>query len=223
MRLGSILVGAVIVTLAVGTPRSEILIGAQAGGGYLRLGELEDFWDEAGVNYDSNDQAFQWEIAGTWRFARRHAVRLSVERITTLFAVHVAAVGPFGAAFLYSDLEFETIPVCIGYEFTLRRSEHRALTLAGLGVGYYVSELGGEEVFYEGDPVVAYTRHDARDGDGYGFHGYLRQTAPISDRLSLSGMLRGRWADAMAFDDNEGDIPVDFTGFDVALGLDWEF
>jgi hypothetical protein len=188
----------------------------------LRLGDLEDFWDEVDINHHTDDLAFQWEISGTWRFAQRHALRLSVERITTSVAVHAAAdLGPF-ASFLYADLEFETIPVCIGYEFALRRSEHGALTLAGLGVGYYVSELGGEEVYYEGDPVVAYSRHDTREGDGYGFHGYLRQTAPISDRLSLSGMLRGRWADAMAFDDADGDIAVDFTDFDFAVGLEWE-
>ncbi len=221
MRLGSILVGTVIVTLAVGTSRAEVLLGLQAGAGHLRLSELEDFWDEFDVSHDTDDLAFQWEVSGTWRFAPRHAVRLSVERITSSTALH-AVSAPLATSFFYSDQNFETIPVCIGYEFTLRRSGHGALTLAGVGGGVYATKIEGDVTTYSEDPLSAGTDFESRKGNGYGFHGYLRQTAPISERLSMSGMIRGRWADGMAFDDSEGEIPVEFTDIDFAVGLEWK-
>ncbi len=221
MRLGSILVGAVIVTLSATATRAEVLLGVQAGAGYLRFGDLEDFWDEFGVNHHNDDLAFQWEVSGTWRFAPRHALRLSVERITSSVALH-AVSAPLATAFFYSDQNFSTIPVCISYEFALRRSEQGALTLAGVGGGVYMSEIEGDVVSYSEDPLSAGTQHDSRDGTGYGFHAYLRQTAPISERLSISGMVRGRWADGMAFDEGDDDVAVDFTDIDFAVGLEWK-
>ena len=223
MRSSAILIGAVIVALAAGPSRGEVLLGVQAGGGYLRFDDLEDLWDEGGVNHHTDDLAFQWEVSATWRLAARHALRASVERIST--SVQLYAVSdfgpPLGSAFLYSDQSFDTVPVSLGYEFTLRRSEGGAATLAGVGVGYYITELEGDQATYADDPLVVGSLPYSREGDGYGFHGYLRQTAPISERLSLTGMLRGRWADAMAFDD-DGEIPVDFTDFDFALGVEWK-
>jgi hypothetical protein len=221
--LKSILLGAVIVIVAAGASRGDVLIGVQAGAGYLRFGELEDFWDEVGLSHHTDDLAFQWEVSATWRLAARHALRVSVERLTTSVALHTASDfgAPFGMAFLYSDQSFDTVPISLGYEFVLRGSERGASTLAGVGVGYYMTELEGEEVTYSDDPLLVGSLHHSREGDGYGFHGYLRQTAPVSNRLSLSGMLRGRWVDAMAFDD-DGDIPVDFTDFDFAVGLEWQ-
>lgn len=224
MRLGAILVSVGLLVVTASASRADFSVGAQLGAGHVALGELEDFWDEFGLNHDSDALALQWEVSATWRFASTHAVRLSVERITMSIAINdtLSFAPPFGLGFYWSDLDFESIPICVTYEFTLRASETRSLTLIGIGAGYYITELEDTSVLYHDDALVAGASSASREGHGYGFHGYLRQTAPISERLSLSGMLRGRWVDGMAFDDSDGDIPVEFTGFDIALGLEWK-
>jgi hypothetical protein len=113
------------------------------------------------------------------------------------------------------EWDFETFPVSASYELTLRGAEPGALTLLGVGAGYYMSEVTGKLV------RTINPQTDTRRGDGYGFHGYLRQTALIADHVSLSGMIRGRWADGMALDDNDGDVKVEFTGVDVSMGLEY--
>jgi hypothetical protein len=215
MRLGSIAVGVAVLVLFARSPRAgEVLIGAQVGAGHMPLSDWEEYSD-FGAGYEADPLGQYWEVSATWRFAPRHAARLSVERITT------SAVATYEIPSLFTitvDWEFKTWPICLNYEFTLRRSDSDAYTLLGAGGGFYTSEVQGTEVI--SDPLVYVV--GTRSGDGYGFHGYLRQTAPISEQLSLSGMVRGRWADGMAFDDEEGDIPVEFSGFDMAIGLEWK-
>ena len=203
--------------------RAELLVGGQIGAGHLQLGELEDFWNEFSIGHDADDLALHWELSATWRFAERHAVRLSVERITMSIMLHDPAYfdPPFSMGFLLSEKNFETVPVSISYEFVLHQSTRGASTLAGAGAGVYISEIEGNEVFYHEDPLLSSVYHGSRKGEGYGFHAYVRQSAPILDHLSLTGMLRGRWADGMAFDDSERDYAVDFVDFDVAVGVEW--
>jgi len=223
MRLAVMFFAAAIVTLGVNTSRGDVLLGVQAGAGFLRLDDLEEFWDEVGLHHNTDNLAFQWEVSATWRMAPRHALRLSVERITTTVVVYDAyTLPPLGMFSLYSDQNLASIPISIGYEFAMRRSEQGALTLVGFGVGYYMSEFEGDEVFVSDDPSLTGSHHDSREGNGYGFDGYLRQTAPLSERLSMSGMVRGRWADAMAFDDSDATVPFKFTDFDFAVGLEWK-
>lgn len=214
MRLGSIVVSVAIVAVFATTPHADVLIGAQIGAGHMPMSDWEDSWKGLGAGYDSDPLGLYWELSGTWSFADRHAARFSVGRITTSAFVVFDVVSMFTTTI---NWDFETFPVCLSYEFTLRSSSS-ALTLLGAGAGYYISELHGTAV--SRGPLVG--DHGTRSGDGYGFHGYLRQTAPISERLSLSGMVRGRWVDGMAFDDNDGDVPVEFSGFDMAIGLEWK-
>lgn len=217
MHLRSIVIGVGILVVSAGPLRADFSVGAQVGAGPLTLNELEDFWDELDLHHDDDALALCWELSAAWQFAQRHAMRVSAGQITA--SIEVYYVDPSLGA-LTSQQNFEAIPVCASYEFELLRCEHGASTWLGLGAGLYLTELEGNEASYIGfpEPIIV---HHSRDGNGYGFHGYLRQTAPISERLSLSGMIRGRWADGMAFDDNEGDIPVDFTMVDVGIGLEW--
>ncbi len=217
--------GTAVVVLFCATPsRAEFFIGAQVGAGRLQLHDLEDSWSEFGVGYDDDDLALQWELSATWRFAERHAIRLSVERITTEVILHhtVDFDPPTSMGFFWSEQNFETLPVSASYEFAMWCSQGRAATLIGLGGGIYFSEIEGDVVLYHDDPVLAGSFPDSREGKGYGFHLYLRQTAPITDRLFLSGSVRGRWADGMAFDDDARDIPMEIFDFDVVIGLEWE-
>jgi hypothetical protein len=36
-------------------------------------------------------------------------------------------------------------------------------------------------------------------------------------------MLRGRYADVIAFDSEDDDIALEFSGIDVAAGIEWHF
>lgn len=207
----SILAGVVMVAVLVGVVRSEtILLGAQVGAGHLPMNEWEDF---AGFTYQHDRLGLYSEFSVTSRFAQRHALRFSLEWIKTSSSETTSVQG---IGDITVEWDFEAIPFSASYEFALRQSASDAFTLLGVGAGYYMSDVTGK-ISGGTNPSTG-----ERSGEGYGFHGYVRQTAPISERLSLSGMLRGRWANGMAFDDNEGDVAVEFTGVDVSIGLEWE-
>lgn len=218
MQLRALSIAAAMVMASVGGVRAELLIGAQAGAGPLRFDDLEDFWDDFDLHHDTDPLAFYWEIAGMWRFAERHAARLSVERITT--SVTVSLSDPFGT--LRSEQNFTAIPISLSYELALTRSASGAATSLGVGASVYWSEFEGNTEFYAADPSFDSIDHSSRKGEGYGFHGYVKQVAPITDRLFLSGMIRGRWADAMSFEDEDGSVPVNLSGLDVSLGVEFE-
>ena len=204
MHVRTVLIGVAIVMVCARAPRADDALGAQIGAGYLPMNDWEDFWEGAAGDYQQDRLGLYAEFSFTSRFTQRHAVRFTFEWITTS-----ASAGET------LEWDFETFPVSASYELTLRGAEPGALTLLGVGAGYYMSSVE-TRLGQTPNPTS-----DTRNGDGYGFHGYLRQTALIADHVSLSGMIRGRWADGMAFDDADGDIKVDFTGIDVSMGIEY--
>ncbi len=62
-----------------------------------------------------------------------------------------------------------------------------------------------------------------RTGKGYGVHGALGFKARISSAVFTIWQARYRYSNGMAFTDNEGDIKVEFTGFDFSVGLGLNF
>lgn len=222
MRLRSMVVGVTILVACASAVRAEgISIGAQAGGGHYAFGDLEDAWNDFGIENDTDDLGFGWEFYATWSFAQRHAARVSVGRIGTSVSLHTLVLAdPFSV--LVAELDLKTIPICLSYEFALRESGGGARTLLGVGGGFYISEIETTEFDYSEDPLLEFGFTSNREGNGYGVHGYLRQTAPISERLALSGMISGRWVDALAFEDDDGSVAADFSGVDFALGLEWK-
>ena len=210
IRMRSIFFGALLVVLGASPSVADDALGVQVGAGYLPMKDWEDFWvDALGPGYEQDRLGLYTEFSFTSRFTRRHAVRFSFEWITT------SASGPAGVGGEALKWDFETIPVSASYELTLAGAEPGALTILGMGAGYYMSEVTSKTVGGINPDV------STRNGDGYGFHGYLRQTALIADHVSLSGMIRGRWADGMALDDADGDIKVEFTGVDVSMGIEY--
>ncbi len=204
MYARSMLIGVGFVLICATAPRADDVLGAQIGAGYLPMNDWEDFWDGAVDGYHQDRLGLYTEFAFTSRFTQRHAVRFTFEWITT------------SASSETIDWDFETFPVSASYELTLRGAEPGALTMLGVGGGYYMSEVTAKE-----HDVINPSTDETRNGDGYGFHAYLRQTALIADRVSLSGMIRGRWADGFAFDDADDDIKVEFTGIDVSMGIEY--
>ncbi|HEU4929187.1 MAG TPA: hypothetical protein VFU38_05105 [Candidatus Krumholzibacteria bacterium] len=213
MHVRAVLIGVGFVMVCATAPRADEALGVQVGAGYLPMKDWEDFWD--GVTegaYQHDRLGLYTEVSLTSRLTQRHAIRFTFEWITTSAwaAVNQGEVDAHSI-----EWDFETFPVSASYELTLRGAEPGALTLLGVGAGYYMSEVTGKTVGRI-NPVT-----ETRRGDGYGFHAYLRQTALIADHFSLSGMIRGRWADGMALDDNDGDVKVEFTGVDVSMGIEY--
>jgi len=203
----------------------DVTAGAQVGAGWLPMNDWEDVFASGG-SYDADEAGLYGELFATLQVRPRHALRVSVERIATSASL-VSGV-EFGAgpstAVVLADWDFSTIPVCVSYEYTLRRSPGGARSIVAGGGGLYFSKVEADLVeVFNPDPNVSFGETGVRDGTGYGFHAYFRQTAPVSDRLSLTGMLRGRWADGMAFDDSDGDIAVEFSGVDLSVGVQWAF
>lgn len=206
VNVRGVLIGVAIVMACASAPRADDALGVQVGAGYLPMSDWEDFWEEAVGDYQQDRLGLYTEFSFTSRFTQRHAIRFTFEWITTS-----ASAGD------QLEWDFETFPVSLSYELTLRGAEPGALTQLGVGGGYYMSSVETREHSTLPNPSLP----EARNGDGYGFHGYLRQTALIADHVSLSGMIRGRWADGMAFDDADDDIKVEFTGFDVSMGIEY--
>ena len=204
MNLRAVLVGVGFVMVCATAPHADDVLGAQVGAGYLPMSDWEDFWQGAVGNYRQDRLGLYAEASFTSRFTQRHAVRFTFEWITTSASAGEAL-----------EWDFETFPVSASYELTLRGAEPGALTLLGVGAGYYMSSVEAR------NHQTPNPTSDTRNGDGYGFHGYLRQTALIADHVSLSGMIRGRWADGMALDDNDGDVKIEFTGVDVSMGIEY--
>jgi hypothetical protein len=204
MNVRAVLIGVGFAVLGASAPRADDSLGMQVGAGYLPLTDWEDFWEEAVGDYQQDRLGLYTEFSFTSRLTHRHGLRFTFEWITTR-----ASAGET------LEWDFETFPVSASYELTLRGAEPGALTMVGVGAGYYMSTV---EVRNDQTPNPT---SETRRGDGYGFHGYLRQTALIADHVSLSGMIRGRWADGMALDDNDGDLKVEFTGVDVSMGIEY--
>ena len=213
MDVRALFVGVAFVVVSAGTSLADDALGIQAGAGYLPMKDWEDFWgDVAEGNYQHDRLGLYTEVSFTSRLTKHHALRFTFEWITTS-AWAAVNLGEVDAHSL--EWDFETFPVSASYELTLRGAEPGALTTMGVGAGYYMSEVNARTI------GAINPESSTRRGDGYGFHGYLRQTALIADHLSLSGMIRGRWADGMAFDDIDGDIKVEFTGVDVSMGIEY--
>lgn len=218
-----------IVGLQAGSLEAQkVSIGANAGSGQVPLTDWADFF--GGVqysHYESDRLALYWELFSRLAIADHHIVKLSVERITTsssLAAVSVFSPGP-GSATSTTEWDFSTVPVSLTYEFHLLGFDATSTPYLGAGAAVYFSavETVTRTLYSPDDRVDLLPDSATRDGEGYGFHGYVGQRTRITDKLSLSAQIRGRWADGMGFSEDPEDIDVDFTGIDLTVGLEWMF
>jgi hypothetical protein len=187
------------------------------------MSEWRDLWEgELGAWYDADRLALFADVYGKSSHGR-HGLKASAGYIaTSAHATLVSAPQP-GFRTIVVDWDFTGVPLSLEYEFSLR--ENSVTTpFFGAGPSVYYSHLRSNlRVPYASDQILIGPNSGERDGWGYGLSGYVGQRAVITESLLLSAMLRGRWADGMAFTDSDGDVSIHFTGVDLSLGLEWNF
>ncbi|HWR83288.1 MAG TPA: hypothetical protein VN285_08295 [Candidatus Deferrimicrobium sp.] len=194
-------------------------IRATGGVGYLPLNEWTDFARAGADNYRKERFGAYWDIGIFCSFARRHAVGLTVGGIG-ITAYDSGSVAPYYS--YRTQWDFKTAPVTLVYEFYFSRSNCRFTPFIGAGVSYLITDL---EVTHKsiGEPYGLETSVVTGDGEGYGFQGYLGLRSQITPSFFLVSRMRGQYADGWGFTRKKGDVKIEFTGADIALGLECRF
>jgi len=116
--------------------------------------------------------------------------------------------------------KFTATPLDLGYEFKLNPGRDGLRQLLTVGVSYFRSEVSGESYTV---PEIFPPEKLKRTGNGYGFFGGIGLEKNYTQSLYTTVNFRARYADGMYFDDDPEDINVEFTSFDVNLGIGWRF
>jgi outer membrane protein W len=122
-----------------------------------------------------------------------------------------------GSWFSTVKWKFRGIPITFGYEFCPVTSAEGFTPYVGVGTSFFFSKVEGEVM----DPF--FPSKGERTGKGYGLHGAIGFQSRISSSISTIWQARYRYSNGMAFTDNEGDVKVEFTGFDFSVGLGLNF
>ena len=198
----------------------RISVSLSGGAGYLPLKDWEDFATSISSSHFEKDKFGSYlDLRAVYHLTDRHAVALNVENINTSASLYhaMALTGPTGDTSGYASSvntwDFSAIPVGLSYEFYPVRSDESTSLFLGVGVSYFFSELEYKSWFL----------HDGFFGEGYGVHAYVCVQSQLTEQLLVVSRLRGRYADGMAFTDEERDVKVEFTGMDFTLGLGWRF
>ena len=208
----------------------RISVSLSGGAGYLPLKDWEDFATSISSSHFEKDKFGSYlDLRAVYHLTDRHAVALNVENINTSASLYhaMALTGPTGDTSGYASSvntwDFSAIPVGLSYEFYPVRSDESTSLFLGVGVSYFFSELEYKSWFLHDGFFGDLGSKGTRDGEGYGVHAYVGVQSQLTEQLLVESRLRGRYADGMAFTDEERDVKVEFTGMDFTLGLGWRF
>jgi len=203
-----------------------VVFGLSAGGGHVP----SDDWRSAGTglssgrievsSYSSESLSPFVEASLTYVFHNKSAIRLSVEHITTEANVRTtfSVNNPPSTATSFVYWDFSTTPINLSYEMYLLGYD-RFSPFIGLGGGYYFSTVEWRRLL-ENPVVESVDSGGTHDGEGFGMHFYIGLRAVVWQRFGLNSRIRFRYADGMAFTDQEGALALDFTSVDVSFGID---
>ncbi|MBD3297480.1 MAG: hypothetical protein GF341_02415 [candidate division Zixibacteria bacterium] len=204
---------------------SPLVIGGTVGAGHYPLSDWSDFWEEVSIHYSDERISPSWTAFIGYEILNHHTLKLTVGhhciRTQGVLTITSAPDDPSPIATLVVDWDLSATPVGVAYEFTPRLNDHVDL-LAGVEAAYYWSRVDGT-VQWAYDPDELGPQLDnsgSREEEGYGLTIYLGVRTPISDRVALTPMVRARYADASDFTDHPKSAPIEFTGYDVALGVE---
>ncbi|MBN1886127.1 MAG: outer membrane beta-barrel protein [Candidatus Krumholzibacteriota bacterium] len=234
MKRTIVILAAVILVLAAACPagaETGFFLRASYGAGHPTLGEWKDFWDDVDDDgfYEQPTFGQYLGMEFGWSFSDHHAVVLSVEHIgvepvffSSLVLYDLSDI--IGEASWAISWDISTIPIGLSYEFRPAVDLSCVRPFLGVGGALYLSEVAVEvhEVTNTGDWPIP-SGKNTRDGTGWGLHAWIGAEADLSDAVFLHTRVRGRYADGLAFDDEDGDIKVEFTGVDFNLGIGVRF
>jgi len=175
---------------------------------YLPLADWTEYFGQGHDSYyQKNNPNTYYALSLVYALSEHHALSIGTELIRTSASLSNNAV--------VIDWSFQGIPVTLGYEYRFPLFNEHFTPVAGVGVSYFICRAEATDHFFH------YTLE--RKGRGYGIHGSLGLLADLTRSLSLLTQARYRYSNGMAFSGNPGDVRVEFTGFDVSVGLAWNF
>lgn len=201
------------------------------GATYIPLQDWSAFFGKLqNSRYEQNNPNIYGGIAIQVAFGSSHAFHVGTEltRTTaTLFGVSILK-NTIGDTLGILDSHvikwtFQGVPLTFGYEYRFLPVNEHIVPFIGLGASYFNSQV---KIKYTRlldwlslpEPTVR-----NRIGKGYGAHVSLGVLSQVTRHILVISKIRYRYSDGMAFTDNKGDIKVEFTGFDVSLGIGWVF
>jgi len=236
MRLGTWLsllaIGAAValgpVPCAAGEQGLRFTLEGSVGVASVPMTEWRDLFEEFGDYRDQNYAGF-YEIGLRCHLNARSSLVLSYERLTT------DAWQPFviwygtpedttGYGFGVTEWEFEATPVSLSYEFHPWGSLENVSPYLGVGGSYYFfTGVDGQMTILADEYFPGWVQRGSRSGRGYGVHAYVGCRVMLVEGLYMASRLRGRYADGTGFTDDREDIGIHLSGFDLALGIGYEF
>jgi len=236
MRLGTLLVLVAFGVALVLTPEPcvaseqgfRFTLEGSVGVAHVPMTEWRDFFEDFG-DYRDQDYAGFYEVGFRCHLSARSSLVLSYERLTTdawqpLEIFYGTPEDTTGYGFGVTEWEFEATPVSLSYEFHPWGSLEDVSPYLGVGASYYFfTGVDGQMTKYEDEYFPRWVQRGSRGGRGYGVHAYVGCRVMLVEGLYMASRVRGRYADGTGLTDAEEDIAIHLSGFDVALGLGYEF
>jgi len=111
------------------------------------------------------------------------------------------------------DWKFQGVPITVGYEYKSLTFNQYFTPVIGGGVSYFISQVVARDHFFN--------QTLKRTGNGYGIHASLGLISQLTQSLCMITQARYRYSNGMAFSGNRDDIKVEFSGFDISIGLEY--
>lgn len=231
----AVILVAFVLTLAgptqIPAQSSPFSIRITTGAAYLPLQDWGGFFNNvADSEYQHHTPDTYFGTSVHLALSDRHAIAIGAERIQTsasLFGYQILmnetgdSLGILSVDIL--TWAFQGTPITLSYEYRRQLSNWSVIPFLSIGFSYFRSQVQADLTHLTQAMPLPGGTGSARKGEGYGIHATLGLVTQFTKHLQLISQVRYRYADGMAFTDDEGDIKVEFTGFDASLGLGWSF
>ncbi|HXF49813.1 MAG TPA: outer membrane beta-barrel protein [Verrucomicrobiae bacterium] len=211
--------------LSTSASAGSFSIRAMAGVAHLPLSDWSNFIESTANPhyYQKNNPNPLYALSVHYKFTPHHSVSLGSELVRASASMgflmyQTDGTGDtIGSWFSTVKWKFRGIPISLGYEVSPFSVSETFSPYLGAGASIFFSKVEGEVI----DSFFSYKAK--RTGTGYGLHGTIGFQSRLSSSVSTIWQARYRYSNGMAFTDNEGDIKVEFTGFDFSVGLGLNF
>ncbi len=205
--VGAIVSLATVLALFSGVRAQPVSIRVAAGIVDLPLSDWSRFFGQQGNSsyplYSKNNPNPYYALSIHYDISSHHSVYIGTEFIQTS-ASSSDSVDIVG-------WKFQGVPITAGYEYKSLTFNQYFTPVIGGGVSYFISQVVANDHFFN---------HTLkRTGNGYGIHASLGLISQLTQSLSMITQARYRYSNGMAFSGNKSDIKVEFSGFDISIGL----
>jgi len=206
--LKSIFLIAVAFMTSASLPAQSVSVRASFGVVDLPLSDWSKFFGELSNSfYVKNNPNVFYALSFHYPINSNHSINVGTELIKTTALLSDPP--------LIVDWKFQGIPITLGYEYRILTFNERFTPVVGAGISYFFSEVSAKDHFFN--------QTLTRTGNGYGIHASLGLISQLTTTLSLISQGRYRYSDGMAFSGSKNDTKVQFSGFDISMGLAWDF